>query len=64
MKAAKMVVAAIGATATALLGVLGPDTTVGHVLTVVAAVATTLGVYLVPNAPASAYAVGRPGRNV
>lgn len=49
---AKTIVAAVGACAVALLEVFGPDTQTGQVLTIVAAVASTLLVYLVPNAPA------------
>lgn len=52
-KYAKTIVAVVSAVGTALLTVYGPDTQVGHVLTVVIAVAGALGVYLVPNAPAS-----------
>lgn len=51
MKAAKAVVAIIGAGATAALGIWGPDTTVGQVLTVLVALCTAGAVYLVPNKP-------------
>ena len=52
MKYAKAVAAIVGAAVTAALGIWGPDTTVGQVLVVVAAVCTAAGVYLVPNQPA------------
>jgi hypothetical protein len=45
--------AAIGAAATAVLGVLAGDSTAGRVLTVVAVVGTAVATYLVPNAPTS-----------
>lgn len=51
MKSAKFLVAAVGAVATALAG-LGLTGTVEVVLTAIAAAATAIGVYLVPNAPA------------
>lgn len=51
MKAAKFVVGLVGAVGTALLGIYGPDTTVGRIVTVAVALATAVGVYLVPNAP-------------
>jgi hypothetical protein len=47
---AKAYVALLGAIATALLGVYGPDTSVGQVLTVIVAVATPLATWAVPNA--------------
>lgn len=47
---AKSIAALVGAIVTALLGVYGPDTEVGAVLTVVAAVATAVATYTVPNA--------------
>jgi hypothetical protein len=53
MKAAKAVVAIVGAGVTAALGIWGPDTGVGQVLVVVAALCTAAAVYLVPNAPAA-----------
>ena len=43
--------ATVGAAATALLGVLAGDSTVGRILTVVAVVGTAVATYLVPNAP-------------
>jgi hypothetical protein len=46
---AKAIVGAVGSTATALLAVYGPETDVGHWLTVVSVVATAVAVYLVPN---------------
>lgn len=49
---AKMLAAAAGAAATAIAGFVAPDSTTGHVVTVVLAVLTTLGVYAVPNVPA------------
>ena len=39
---AKAIAALVGATATALLGVYGPDTQVGHILTIVVGVATAV----------------------
>lgn len=50
MKNAKAVVALIGSTATALLAVYGPETSVGHVLTVLAVVATAFGTWAIENA--------------
>jgi len=52
MRAAKAVVAILGAGVTAALGIWGPDTSVGRVLVIVAAICTAAGVYLVPNAEA------------
>lgn len=53
-KYAKAIVAVVGAAATAVIGLVGADSTVGKIATVVAAAATAAGVYLVPNkAPAS-----------
>lgn len=52
MRAAKAVAAIIGAGVTAALGIWGPDTTVGQILVVAAALCTAAGVYLVPNTPA------------
>ena len=49
MKTAKFLIAAIGAIATALAG-LGLTGTTQVVLTAIAAAATAIGVYLVPNA--------------
>lgn len=48
----KAVVAIIGAGITAALGLVAPDTDLFTVLTVLAAMSTAAGVYLVPNAPA------------
>ncbi len=50
MKTAKFWVGLVGAIATSLLTVFGPDSRVGQVLVVVVALVTALGVYLVPNA--------------
>lgn len=52
MKALKALVAVIGGAITSALTIWGPDTTVGQVLVVVAALLTAVSVYLVPNAPA------------
>jgi len=49
---AKAIAALVGATATALLGVYGPDTQVGHILTIVVGVATAVATFAIPNAPA------------
>ena len=49
LDAAKAYVALIGAICTALLGIYGPDTTVGQWLTVIVAVATAIATYSVPN---------------
>jgi hypothetical protein len=54
MKAAKFVVGLVTAVAVAVSTIYGPDTAVGHVITIVLAVAGALGVYLTPNAPAVA----------
>jgi hypothetical protein len=48
---AKAYVALIGSLATALLALYGPDTQVGHILTVVVALATAFSVHQVPNTP-------------
>lgn len=53
MKAAKFLVGLVTAVAVAVSTVYGPETTVGHVVTIVLAVAGAIGVYLVPNAPAA-----------
>lgn len=53
MKAAKFVVGLVTAVAVALSTIYGPDTTAGHVITVVLAIAGAVGVYLVPNKPAT-----------
>lgn len=49
LRSAKAYAALIGAVATALLSVYGPDTEVGHWLTVAVAVCTAVGTYAVPN---------------
>lgn len=49
---AKAIAGLVGGVATALTTVYAPDTTVGHVATVVAVVATAVGVWAVPNADA------------
>ena len=41
--------ALIGAVCTALLGIYGPDTEVGHWLTIVVAVLSAVATYAVPN---------------
>lgn len=50
LPAAKSWAAFIGAIVTALLGTIAPDTQAFQVLTVIAAVATAVAVYSVPNA--------------
>lgn len=50
MKYAKAYAALVGSIATALLTVYGPDTAVGHWLTVLAIVATAVGTWAIPNA--------------
>lgn len=50
MKNAKAYAALVGSTATALLAVYGPDTSVGRVLTVVSVVATAVATWAVKNA--------------
>lgn len=53
MKAIKFWVALAGAVAGSLSTLYGPDTTVGHVITIVILVAGAVAVYLSPkNAPA------------
>ena len=47
---AKALVALIGSIATALLTIYGPETDVGHALTVVAVIATAIGTWATPNA--------------
>lgn len=47
--AAKAYIALAGSIATALLGVFTAETTIGKVLTVVAAIATGVGTWAVPN---------------
>jgi hypothetical protein len=49
LEAAKAYVALVGAVATALLGIYGPETEVGHWLTVIVAVSTALATFAVPN---------------
>jgi hypothetical protein len=49
LSTAKAWAALVGAVVTALLGTVGPDTTYGKVLTAVAAVATAIAVFSVPN---------------
>ena len=49
MPYAKSYASLIGAICTALLGLYGPDTSLGHILTVVAAIATAVATYAVPN---------------
>ena len=47
-------IAAVGGSAVmAALSIWGPDTNVGRVLIILAAALTTLGVYALPNAPAT-----------
>jgi hypothetical protein len=48
---AKAVVGVIGAGVTAALGLVPPSTSLWQVLTVLSAVVTAAGVYLVPNTP-------------
>lgn len=45
----KAYAALVGAIATALLGVYGPDNTIGHALTALVAVCTSITVWRVPN---------------
>lgn len=52
LEAAKAYVALVGSLATALLAVYGPDTQIGHWLTVIVAVATAVATFVVPNADA------------
>lgn len=52
-KYAKTIVAVVSAVGTALLTVYGPDTQVGHVLTVIVAVAGAVAVYAIPNKTAT-----------
>jgi hypothetical protein len=47
----KAIIAIVGAGITAALGIVAPGTELFQVLTVVAALVTAAGVYLVPNAP-------------
>jgi len=48
---AKAIVAAIGAAATAVLGIVPPSSPLVTVLTALVAVCTVIGTYMVPNAP-------------
>lgn len=50
LKYAKAIAAFVGSLTTALLGIYGPDTSFGAALVVVAAVATVVATYQVPNA--------------
>lgn len=52
LEAAKAYVALVGTIATALLAVYGPETTVGHWLTVLSIVATAVATFVIPNADA------------
>lgn len=45
----KAYAALLGSVCTALLGVYGPDTQLGHILTVAAALATAVATFAVPN---------------
>lgn len=49
MQYAKAYAALIGAIVTALLGLYGPDTKVGQILTVLAVVLTAVATYRIPN---------------
>lgn len=49
LEAAKAYVALVGTVATALLAVYGPETQVGHWLTVIAIVATAVATFAIPN---------------
>ncbi len=49
---AKAVVAIIGVGITTTLGLISPDTDLFTVLTIVSAMLTAVGVYVVPNTPA------------
>jgi len=51
---AKAYTALLGSILTALLGVYGPETTVGQVLTVALAVVTAVATWAVPNTTAKA----------
>lgn len=46
----KAIAALVGTLATTLLGTYASDTTFGKILTIVAALATAIGTYVVPNA--------------
>ena len=47
---AKGIAALVGSVCTALLGIYGPETDMGRILTVVAAVATAVVTWAIPNA--------------
>lgn len=51
-KYAKGIVGVIGATVTAALGIIPPNTTIWTLLTILSAAITAAGVYFVPNTPA------------
>ena len=53
---AKGIVAVIGVAVTAALGIIPANTITWQVLTVVSAVVTAVGVYLIPNTPTPAAA--------
>lgn len=53
MKYSKAIIAVVGAGLTAATGLVAPDSTWGHIITIALAIATAAGVYLVPNDPAS-----------
>lgn len=50
LRYSKAIAAFVGSLTTALLGIYGPETAVGAVLVVVAAIATVVATYRVPNA--------------
>ncbi len=52
MQFAKFWVGLVGSATTAILGVIPPAAPIWQTLTIISAVATAVGVYLVPNAPA------------
>lgn len=49
MKAAKFVVALVGAVASAVATLVAPDSTAGKVISIVIVAATAVGVYFTPN---------------
>lgn len=49
---AKMIAGAVGAAAMTISGFVAPNSGAGHIVLVLLAVLTTLGVYAVPNTPA------------
>ncbi len=59
---AKAYVALVGSIATAVLGVVGPETPTGSILVIVAAVCTAVGTWAVP-APAYNTADPAPGQD-